>query len=106
MSNGHVCCLLGVCCPPGSQAQIEALASILHEAGREAVESGSTVAAERFGEASRSFVEWKDLGESAREGRMIQARYLLARFDFVPKGVASTIVAVYEPEFRKKFADH
>lgn len=23
--NGHVCCILGVCCPPGSEAQITAL---------------------------------------------------------------------------------
>lgn len=27
--NGHVCCILGVCCPPGSQEQIDALASEL-----------------------------------------------------------------------------
>jgi hypothetical protein len=26
MSNGEVCCILGVCCPPGSAAQREALA--------------------------------------------------------------------------------
>ena len=25
--NGHVCCLLGVCCPPGSEAQLDALAT-------------------------------------------------------------------------------
>jgi len=25
MSNGEVCCILGVCCPPGSDAQHEAL---------------------------------------------------------------------------------
>lgn len=25
MSNGEVCCILGVCCPPGSAAQREAL---------------------------------------------------------------------------------
>lgn len=24
--NGEVCCILGVCCPPGSSAQIDALA--------------------------------------------------------------------------------
>lgn len=25
MSNGEVCCILGVCCPPGSEAQRTAL---------------------------------------------------------------------------------
>lgn len=25
MANGHVCCILGVCCPPGSAKQFEAL---------------------------------------------------------------------------------
>lgn len=25
MSNGHACCLLGVCCPPGSPAQRRSL---------------------------------------------------------------------------------
>lgn len=27
MSNGEVCCILGVCCPPGSAAQRVALAT-------------------------------------------------------------------------------
>ncbi len=61
-------------------ARVEELARALHEAGRAAVEQGSTVAAERFGEASRRFIEWDEIGEQAREGRRIQARYLLNRY--------------------------
>jgi hypothetical protein len=29
--NGHACCLLGLCCPPGSAAQIDALAAWMVE---------------------------------------------------------------------------
>ena len=59
---------------------VELLAKELHEAGRAAVEAGNTVAAEKFGEQTRSFMEWDDITESAREGRRIQARYLLNKF--------------------------
>ena len=31
--NGEVCCILGVCCPPGSEAQTTALASELVKDG-------------------------------------------------------------------------
>lgn len=31
--NGEVCCILGVCCPPGSQAQAEALAGVFLNEG-------------------------------------------------------------------------
>ncbi len=31
MSNGQVCCILGVCCPPGSPAQVEALTAWVRE---------------------------------------------------------------------------
>lgn len=31
--NGEVCCILGVCCPPGSEAQANALASELVKDG-------------------------------------------------------------------------
>lgn len=63
---------------------IETLAKELHEAGRE-VEKGATVAAEKFGEKTRAFVEWDEITEAAREGRRIQARYLLDRYDMFPK---------------------
>ena len=62
----------------------EMLAQELHEAGREAVEKGATVAAEKFGEQTRRFLNWDEITEPAREGRRIQARYLLRRFKVVP----------------------
>jgi hypothetical protein len=61
--------------------EIEMLAKELHEAGRAAVEAGNTVAADKFGEQTRKFMEWDEISESAREGRRIQARYLLERMD-------------------------
>lgn len=61
--------------------ELEMLAMELHEAGRAAVEAGATVAAEKFGEKTRKFLEWDELTEPAREGRRIQARYLLERFE-------------------------
>lgn len=29
MSNGEVCCILGVCCPPGGAAQFEHLVAMI-----------------------------------------------------------------------------
>ena len=65
---------------------VEKLAKELHEAGREAVEKGNTVAAGKFGDPSRKFLEWGEISESAREGRRTQARYLLGRFVITEKG--------------------
>lgn len=59
---------------------LERLARELHEAGRAAVEQGATVAAGHFGERARSFLEWEEISEQAREGRRIQARALMLRF--------------------------
>jgi hypothetical protein len=58
----------------------EKLALVLHEAGREAVEKGAVV-----NKAPGRFLEWCEITESAREGRRIQARYLLERFDITEK---------------------
>lgn len=54
----------------------ERLARELHEAGREAVERGAVV--NRV--PGQPFLGWDEISEAAREGRRIQARYLLARF--------------------------
>lgn len=64
---------------------VEALAKELHEAGRAAVEQGQTVAAEKFGDPSRKFLEWDEITETARAGRRIQAAYLLAKFNIREK---------------------
>lgn len=58
---------------------VEVLAILLHEAGGEAVEKGATVAAENLGAAARKFLEWSEISETAKEGRRIQARFLIAR---------------------------
>ena len=42
--------------------------------------AGATVAAEKFGEQTRKFLEWNEITEPAREGRRIQARWLLERY--------------------------
>lgn len=63
---------------------MEELAKELHEVGRTAVERGATVAADK-GDQSRSFIEWVDLTDNAREGRRIQALYLLNKYDVTPK---------------------
>lgn len=65
--------------------EIEFFAQELHEAGRAAVVSGATVAAEKFGEQTRTFIEWEDLTEQARNGRRIQAEYLLQKYTITPR---------------------
>lgn len=64
----------------------EALARNLHEAGRAAVENGNTVAAEKFGEVAKRFLEWDEISEVTREGRRIQARHLLGKYAMARKG--------------------
>jgi len=73
---------------------VEDLAKELHEAGRAAVESGATVAADKFGETARKFMEWDEISESAREGRRIQAKYLLDKFPAISCG-SRTLTCVY-----------
>ena len=60
--------------------EVEHLARELREACRVAVEAGQTVAAEKFGEKTRKFIEWEDMTEQSKEGRRIQARYLLGKY--------------------------
>lgn len=60
----------------------EQLAQVLHEAGREAVAKNLIV---RTDVPTRGFIEWADLTEEAREGRRVQARFLLARFDITAR---------------------
>ena len=59
---------------------IEDLAKDLHEAGRAAVEAGNTVAATKFGEQTRKFLEWDEISEEAREGRRIQAVWFMNNY--------------------------
>ena len=59
----------------------ETLAMSLHEAGREAVEKGAVVNPG----PNRLFIGWYDITEEAREGRRIQARFLLGRYTIIAK---------------------
>lgn len=70
----------------------ETFAKELHEAGRAAVEAGATVAAEKFGETTRKFLEWDEITEMAREGRRIQSRYLLQKFNITTEARILTCV--------------
>lgn len=67
------------------------LAKVLHEAGREAVEKRAVLVKDpKF----KKFVEWEDLPEDAREGRIIQAKYLLERYLIIPLGDWEPIEAI------------
>ena len=55
----------------------ERLAEELHEAGRKAFESGTTVAQAQQKDKAFPFVEWDALTEQAKEGKRIQARFIL-----------------------------
>jgi hypothetical protein len=59
----------------------EELAKELHEAGRKAVEMNCVV---RRDIPVKGFIEWDQLDEPAREGRRIQADYLLGKFHIIP----------------------
>jgi hypothetical protein len=55
----------------------ETLARILHEAGRAAVLANKVVKKDGAPLGQIKFIEWNDLTEDAREGRRIQADYIL-----------------------------
>ncbi len=61
-------------------SDVEVLAQVLHESGREAVEKALVY---RSDLPVKPFCEWADLPEDAREGRRIQARYLTTNAEVV-----------------------
>lgn len=72
---------------------IETLSKALHEAGREAVEKKAVVNPNTHSK----FLEWDELEEHMKEGRRIQARYLLEHFAISNKGMVNTdIPAIFE----------
>lgn len=66
---------------PVTDERVEEVAKELHEAGRAAVEAGLVINKV----PGQPFFEWDQITEQAREGRRVQARYLLSRFVMVPK---------------------
>lgn len=67
----------------------EALAKSLHEAGREAVEKKKVVNPNTY----PRFLEWNELAEHMKEGRRIQARYLLEHWHIYRKSYLSVEMA-------------
>jgi hypothetical protein len=67
---------------PKNEGDVLDLATCLHEAGREAVEKNLVV---RRDVPSNGFIEWTDLSDEAREGRILQARWLLKMFHICDK---------------------
>ncbi len=59
---------------------VEVLAKELHEAGREAVLKNKVVKPDGAPLGEIKFKEWNEITEDAKEGRRIQAKYLLAKF--------------------------
>jgi hypothetical protein len=55
----------------------EQLAKILHEAGRAAVLANKVVKKDGAPLGHIKFLEWNEITEDAREGRRIQAEYIL-----------------------------
>lgn len=47
MSNGEVCCILGVCCPPGGAAQFEHLVALIQKSRPHMSAVAANEAAER-----------------------------------------------------------
>ena len=58
----------------------ELLAKALHEAGREAVMNNKVLKKDGAPIGKIIFIEWDNLPEHAKEGRRIQARFLLEHF--------------------------
>ena len=67
-----------------AQVWAETLAREIHEAQREPVAKGKTLT-RALGSAPYPFIEWHDLPEKAKEGRRMQAVYLLKRYNITPK---------------------
>ena len=70
---------------------VETLAKSLHEAGREAVEKQAVVNPN----IHTHFLEWDELKEHMKEGRRIQARYLLTQFIIEPINPQSPYIQGY-----------
>lgn len=59
---------------------VESLAKELHEAGREAVLKNKVLKPDGAPIGEIKFKEWNEITEDAKEGRRIQAKYLLDKF--------------------------
>lgn len=81
--NGHVCCILGVCCVPPEKRdeQVQALADEIEKSlGPDATKTDTTTG-----------------------NAYAVAQLVLDNFDLVPKGLGEAVVAAYTPHFAQKF---
>jgi len=62
-------------------SKVECLAQLLHESGREAVLSNKVLKKDGAPIGQIVFIEWDNLFDDAKEGRRMQARYLLRHVD-------------------------
>lgn len=68
--NGEVCCILGVCCPPGSQEQLDALAAEMSKAGVNDHRAAAKWVLEHFDLLpSGSLAEFKRIARAAIKAR-------------------------------------
>jgi hypothetical protein len=70
--------------------EIEALAYLYHEAGREAVLKNQVLKKDGNPIGKIKFIEWEELPEDAKEGRRIQARFLIKLLDIRSKSIFTT----------------
>lgn len=66
--------------------EVEELAHILHESGREAVLLNKVHKKDGAPLGQIVFKEWDEISEDAREGRRIQARFLIKHLFMIKKG--------------------
>lgn len=86
-SNGHVCCIVGVCCPPPPDSG-EALASV------------EDPRLEKLAEYIQRSLGRTWFGVTTPSAKAYElAAQLLKDFDFVPRGAGSAIVRSYAPQF-------
>lgn len=85
MSNGIRCCILGICCPPGSPAAKKAL--------EDEINAGLDTSGWTEDEDSESCIP-------------AIASWILDNYDLAPKGFVQSIVDFYGPEFAKLNRKH
>lgn len=62
---------------------VDELAKALHEAGRQAVLNNKVVKKDGAPIGQIKFIEWNELTADAKEGRKIQAEYLLKQYRII-----------------------
>lgn len=64
-----------------NEITIEDLAEVIHESARESVKQNALLNPN----VQSTFVEWKDLPEKARQGKIIMAKYIHEHYRVIPQ---------------------